>query len=173
MRYDFQDINGTDGGSQIYLQTYDQIRNGNETGAMVTITGDNKCVCIGAIAGIVHTGAFAPHEEFDPLDLPAEEGGSAYLGRVRVPAMDGTANGTVVADHYMEWAFHWLVDAGDGPTRGQPVRWYGPYGVRQVFSDWQLGDPSVARPDVWTIPKGCLITSKACRPFMQDSEVVV
>lgn len=168
MRYEFKHDDGSAGASQIYLQTYDQMREMTETGATATIAGPD-CFCEASIAGIMHVGSFAPHEEFDPLDLPAEEGGSMYLGRVRVPAEDGAVDGVVVADHYMKWAFHFLIDAGSGPSAGLPVRLYGPYGVRQVFSDWQLGDPTIGRPDVWTIPKGCVIRDeKACRQFIAD-----
>ena len=56
--------------------------------------------------------------------------------------------------------------AGRSASYGLPLRLYGHLGVRQVFHGWRLGDPSVAKPDVWTIPKGCLLLAKACHEFV-------
>lgn len=65
------------------------------------------------------------------------------------------------------WAFHFLVDADPtSPSYRLPLRLYGHLGVRQVFHGWQLGDPQAAKPDVWTIPKHCLLLAKACHAFI-------
>uniref|UniRef100_A0A7S3EW90 Uncharacterized protein n=1 Tax=Haptolina ericina TaxID=156174 RepID=A0A7S3EW90_9EUKA len=117
----------------------------------------------------MHVESFVAHEKLDPLDLPPEEGGLAYLGRIRLsPIDDGHRNRTVVADHWMKWAFHFLVDAEpQSPSYGLPVRLYGALGVRQIFSNWNLSDPATARPDVWRIPLGCHFHAAAaeCREF--------
>ena len=41
------------------------------------------CVCTDAVAGVMHLDSFVPHTADDPVDLPADEGGLAYLGRIR------------------------------------------------------------------------------------------
>merc|ERR1712087_872548 len=93
------------------------------------------------------------------------EGGAAYLGRVKV-TLDGdvaASQRVAIADHFMKWAFHFLVDADDkSPTFGLPLRLYGAGGVRMVFDSWKVGDPAVQRPDVWTLPKGCKVTTPKC-----------
>ena len=60
----------------------------------------------------------------------------AYLGRINVALDDGRSPPTVaIADHWMKWAFHFLVDASpSSPTYGLPLRLYGTLGVRQVDS---------------------------------------
>ena len=99
--------------------------------------------------------------------VPPEQGGLAYLGRVRLDPVDDGRNVTVVADHWMKWAFHFLVDADpQSPSFKLPLRLYGSLGVRQVFHGWSVGDPSVAKPDVWTIPKGCALLARACHEFV-------
>eukprot|EP00747_Dinoflagellata_sp_TGD_P206468 gnl/TRDRNA2_/TRDRNA2_80178_c0_seq1.p1 gnl/TRDRNA2_/TRDRNA2_80178_c0~~gnl/TRDRNA2_/TRDRNA2_80178_c0_seq1.p1 ORF type:complete len:511 (+),score=82.36 gnl/TRDRNA2_/TRDRNA2_80178_c0_seq1:40-1572(+) len=179
-RYDFrQEAGGT--ASQIYLQTRGELRSRNATGITVTIVPNgttSTCVCEPSLAGNMHIDAFVAHERFDPLDLPASEGGVAYLGRVKLSPIDDAngTNRTVIADHYMKWAFHFLVDASATSTRGKPLRLYGPYGVRQVFSDWNTTDPAIARPDVWDIPSDCELRSDECRDFAaetDDTSVVV
>ena len=103
--------------------------------------------------------------------MPPEQGGLAYLGRVRLDPVDDGRNVTVVADHWMKWAFHFLVDADpQSPSFKLPLRLYGSLGVRQVFHGWSVGDPSVAKPDVWTIPKGCALRAKACHEFLQSDD---
>ena len=73
--------------------------------------------------------------------MPPEQGGLAYLGRVRLdPVADGR-NVTVVADHWMKWAFHFLVEADpQSPSFKLPLRLYGSLGVRQVFHGWSVGE---------------------------------
>jgi len=157
--------------SQIYLQSAAQ-RQAGSPGAMVTVLtrhlpGWLGCFCQRAIAGNMHVDAFVPHESLDPLDLPPDKGGLAYLGRVTLaPIDDGCANRTVIADHWLKWAFHFLVDADpSSPSYGLPVRLYGTLGVRQIFSHWSLDEPALRRPDVWTIPKGCHLFADECREF--------
>ena len=88
------------------------------------------------------------------------------IGRQHAAVDDGR-NVTVVADHWMKWAFHFLVDADpQSPSFKLPLRLYGSLGVRQVFHGWSVGDPSVAKPDVWTIPKGCALLARACHEFV-------
>ena len=92
--------------SQIYLQTRDSIHTGNNSGAMVTIVGrEHKlslCICMDGIAGNMHIDSFTPHSPDDPLrDLPADQGGLDYLGRVAV-TLDAGSNRTVLADHYLK-----------------------------------------------------------------------
>mmetsp|Transcript_92496 Transcript_92496/g.235149 ORF Transcript_92496/g.235149 Transcript_92496/m.235149 type:complete len:446 (-) Transcript_92496:77-1414(-) len=169
MRYDFGGL-----GSQVSVQTYEQARN-MSTGATMGI-GGGKCECDRSIAGNMHIQSFDPEDPLDRLKLPANQGGAAYLGRVRVK-LDGShalSNGTAVADHYMNWAFHFLVDADEAsPSFGLPLRLYGPYGVRQVFDSWVIGDPSKARPDIWQMPKGCAVKAPECSVFVPLAEEIV
>mgnify|MGYP006903369629 CR=1 FL=1 len=114
----------------------------------------------------MHVTSFLPNDPLDSLHLPPSEGGLAYLGRVNVTLDDGTRR-VAVADHYLKWAFHFLVDADPlSPSHGMPLRLYGPLGVRQVFHDWVLGDPARHLPEVWSIPGDCKIKSDACKEFM-------
>jgi len=125
-----------------------------------------RCFCEQGVAGNMHIDAFVPHEALDPLDLPPAEGGVAYLGRVRLSPIDDGSNRTVLADHWMKWAFHFLVDADPAsPSYMLPLRLYGHLGVRQIFHGWMLGDPAIDKPDVWTIPDGCQLLAKACHAF--------
>lgn len=178
MRYDFGGL-----GSQVSVQTLQQAKQ-QDVGATLGIsTASGKCSCEASIAGNMHIRSFEASDPLDPLQLPPEQGGAAYLGRVRV-VLDGdaeaTKNRTAVADHFMKWAFHFLVDADEGsPSFGLPLRLYGPFGVRQVFDNWQLGDPSNARPDIWKMPQGCEVKAPACSVFepagekATDAELVV
>jgi len=162
MRYDFNGL-----GTQISVQTLEQARQ-QETGATVGIFGGH-CECGRSIAGNMHVQSFEASDPLDPLKLPSSQGGAAYLGRVRVTLDGNQANRTAVADHYMKWAFHFLVDAdASSPSFGLPLRLYGPYGVLQVFDSWNLADPSEEMPEVWHMPAGCNITSPSCSVFEND-----
>ena len=170
-RYDFKHLVAGINMAQIYLQSPAQRRAGSP-GAMVTLIPGlpawlGGCFCQTAIAGNMHVESFVAHEALDPLDLPPSEGGLAYLGRVRLdPIDDGHANRTVLADHWMKWAFHFLVDADPrSGTYGLPVRLFGALGVRQIFSAWDLSDPRDRRPDVWKIPAGCHYRAAECKEF--------
>jgi len=167
MRYDFGGL-----GTQISIQTLQQA-NAQEPGATVSM-GESECICSDSIAGNMHVNSFEASDPLDPLQLPADAGGAAYLGRVRV-TLDGEGdNRTAIADHFMKWAFHFLVDADEAsPTFGLPLRLYGPYGVRQVFRGWKLGDPTKAWPDVWQMRKGCQVKSKSCDVFGAVEETVI
>lgn len=171
MRYDF------DMGTQISVQTYEQARQG-DTGATIGLFS-GQCVCDRSVAGNMHIRSFQADDPLDPLHLPADEGGAAYLGRVRV-TLDGDvpeSRRVAIADHYMQWAFHFLVDAdAASPSFGLPLRLYGPYGVLQVFDQWRLGDPSLARPNIWKLPSECVVSSPECSVFERaapDDELVV
>ena len=49
----------------------------------------------------------------------------------RLSPIDGGNNDSVLADHYVKWAFHFLVGAENGTsTYGLPLRLYGATGVR-------------------------------------------
>merc|ERR1711920_1194511 len=115
-----------------------------------------------------HAESFDADDPLDNIHLPANQGGAAYLGRIRV-TLDGDvaeSQREAVADHYMKWAFHFLVDADENsPSFGLPLRLYGPFGVRQVFNSWHVGDPSKAQPNIWKMPKNCTITSSSCSIF--------
>lgn len=160
MRYDF----GM--GSQVSVQTYEQAQRG-DTGATLGII-KSMCFCEQSLAGNMHLQSFQADDPLDPLRLSPEAGGAAYLGRVRV-TLDGDipeSRRVAVADHYMKWAFHFLVDADEASQSfGLPLRLYGPYGVLQVFEGWKLGDPSEARPNIWKMPKGCSKRAASCSNF--------
>merc|ERR1712046_474561 len=148
-----------------------QAQSGNSTGAMVTIIGreghiPSLCVCTSAMAGIMHIDSFVAHDPLDHLNLPAAEGGLTYLGRIKLDPIDDSSNRTVVADHYMKWAFHFLVDADPtSPSHGLPLRLYGSNGVRMIYSNWTLGDPRGQDPQLFEVPTHCLTTSQVCRDF--------
>merc|ERR1711915_57535 len=99
-----------------------------DVGATFGVAGD-FCECGASIAGNMHIQAFESNDPFDFLKLNASDGGANYLGRVKV-VLDGDSpltNGTVaIADHYLKWAFHFLVDANSSsPSFGLPLRLYG------------------------------------------------
>merc|ERR1711862_690704 len=129
----------------------EQMRAGNTTGATITIKRDGSCECKESMGGVLHLHAFALNDEWDTVNLTAAEGGTHYLGRVKIdPFDDGFNNRTVVADHYLKYGFHFLLDAERGSkTYGLPLRTYISYGVRQVFKGWNLGDPASVEPDMW------------------------
>merc|ERR1719215_798778 len=167
MRYDFNGL-----GSQVSVQTYEQAKRQDVGATLGLSTETGTCVCDASVAGNMHIRSFETSDPLDPLQLPPEEGGAIYLGRVRVHLDGGVpeSNRTAVADHYMKWAFHFLVDADEAsPSFGLPLRLYGPYGVRQVFDNWQLEDPSKARPDIWKMPAGCKVKAPACSVFESEA----
>lgn len=164
-RYDFAHFPPFNSSSaQIYLQ---KRGDRNTTGVMVTIMGKEHsipslCVCTSGVAGVMHLDAFAPHGKDDPVDLPPQQGGVNYLGRIRIQ-LDGAEKRTAIADHYMKWAFHFLVDADkNSPGYGFPLRLYGAMGVRFVYSNWTTTDPTFRDPALFTIPKVCVPLSKNC-----------
>lgn len=168
MRYDFDGF-----GAMVSMQTVEQAKN-MDVGASLQL-GHGQCTCAASIAGVMHIGAFDPDDRLDPLKLKPEQGGAKYLGTVRV-VLDGddpATNGTVaIADHYMEWAFHFLVDADPkSKSFGLPLRLYGMTGVRFVYDSWKIGDPSKDRPDIWSMPKGCNVTVPECSLFKNASSV--
>ena len=169
-RYDFQSMAPFNRpASQIYLQTADTIASRNNSGVMVSIIGlpvaGSLCICTDAVAGVMHLDSFVNNSVDDPLrTLPADEGGLAYLGRIRLSPIDGGHNNTVIADHYMKWAFHFLVDADPkSEGYGLPLRLYGATGVRFVYSDWNTTDPRSDQPKLFDIPRFCVPLSKTCR----------
>jgi len=163
LRYDFAGM-----GSQISAQTLEQAKK-MDPGATIGVFGEH-CGCSKSIAGNFHACSFEANDTLDPLKLPGNEGGAAYLGRVRV-TLDGevpSSQRVAIADHFMKWAFHFLVDADKtSPTFGLPLRLYGAGGVRMLFDNWKVEDPAVARPDIWTLPKGCKATAPECDVFKQ------
>lgn len=168
LRYDFDGL-----GTEVSAQTREQAKD-MDVGPTIHI-GGGQCACTPSIAGVMHVHAFDPLDPLDPLKLPSKEGGVKFLGRVRV-IMDGdspSTNGTVaIADHYMKWAFHFLVDADPkSPSFGLPLRLYGATGVRQVFDNWKLGDPAADRPDLWKLPQGCKVMSPSCAIFKNATGV--
>jgi hypothetical protein len=168
LRYDFGRI-----GTQLSAQTLKQAEAGN-VGATAGMMSGGSCACEKSIAGNFHACSFEANDTLDPLKLPGSEGGAAYLGRVRV-TLDGdvaASQRVAIADHFLKWAFHFLVDADkNSSTFGLPLRLYGAGGVRQVFHGWKVGDPTETRPDVWTLPKGCKITAPECSVFQAPTQV--
>jgi hypothetical protein len=175
LRYDFSDM-----GSQISAQTFEQAKRGN-TGATWGLS-NGSCFCAKSIAGNFHAESFDVDDPLDSLHLLASQGGAAYLGRIRV-TLDGDneeSQREAIADHYMKWAFHFLVDADKkSPTFGLPLRLYGSGGIRMVYDSWHIADPSIAEPMIWTMPKDCKVTAPECSNFpvatdtQLDLEVVV
>lgn len=168
-RYDFGAM-----GSEVSAQTYEQAKK-MDVGATWG-GGGPECSCSASIAGLFHRNCFDSGDPLDPLKLPANEGGAAYLGRIKIK-LDGDSklsSGEFTSDHYMKWAFHFLVDAAEhSPSFGLPLRLYGPTGVRQVFDSWSLEDPEKARPDIWRLPRGCNITAPACSIFPPVDEALI
>eukprot|EP00192_Tetraselmis_astigmatica_P003252 CAMPEP_0117651702 /NCGR_PEP_ID=MMETSP0804-20121206/2236_1 /TAXON_ID=1074897 /ORGANISM="Tetraselmis astigmatica, Strain CCMP880" /LENGTH=536 /DNA_ID=CAMNT_0005457703 /DNA_START=621 /DNA_END=2231 /DNA_ORIENTATION=- len=154
----------------LYLQTAEQAAR-MDPGVSVYIT-PRGCSCDRSIAGVMHAWSFDAEDPLDPFSLPAESGGAAYLGRVAVQ-LDGPQSRNATADHFMKWAFHFLVDADNGsPTFGLPLRLYAPWGVRQVFESWILGDPAERDPDVWRIPDDCNILAPGCSLLTEEAITV-
>eukprot|EP00930_Biecheleria_cincta_P003640 TRINITY_DN104574_c0_g1_i1.p1 TRINITY_DN104574_c0_g1~~TRINITY_DN104574_c0_g1_i1.p1 ORF type:complete len:525 (+),score=67.42 TRINITY_DN104574_c0_g1_i1:55-1575(+) len=170
-RYDFGEM-----GAEVSVQTYEQAKN-MDPGATI-LAGGPTCGCKASIAGLFHRNCFDGSDPLDPLKLAPQEGGAAYLGRIKVK-LDGdsqAASGEFIADHYMKWAFHFLVDANTNSSSfGLPLRLYGPMGVRQVFENWNLEDPAKARPNIWHLPGGCNVSAPACSLFppARGEEIVV
>jgi len=173
MRYSFNKPERFKGSTQTYLQTFEQISSGS-TGATISVSNSGTCTCDKSVAGVLHIRAFLPHDKLDIIDLPASQGGLEYLGRVRLnPLDDGIGKRVVVADHYLKYGFHILVDAEKGsPTYGLPLRTYIPWGVRQVFTGWDLKDPAASDSTIWDIPKGCTLNDASCDAFVKQSELV-
>eukprot|EP00929_Paragymnodinium_shiwhaense_P077242 TRINITY_DN39779_c0_g2_i1.p1 TRINITY_DN39779_c0_g2~~TRINITY_DN39779_c0_g2_i1.p1 ORF type:complete len:503 (+),score=129.20 TRINITY_DN39779_c0_g2_i1:96-1604(+) len=169
MRYDFAGM-----GAEVNVQSAEQAK-GMDVGAQLSISHE-KCICDASIAGNMHVQSFDAKDPLDPLKLPASQGGAAYLGRVRVKLDGATEHSqrTVLADHYMKWAFHFLVDADENSNSfGLPLRLYGSTGVRQIFDNWVLEDPEKARPDVWKMPAGCVVKAPGCSVFQRQDAVAV
>merc|ERR1711972_861187 len=167
MRYDFARF-----GSQISIQTLEQAMH-QSVGATVGIS-PQSCTCDASIAGNMHIHAFEASDPLDPIKLPADKGGAAYLGRVKV-TLDGDtglSRRTAIADHYMKWAFHFLVDADkDSESYGLPLRLYGQQGVRFVYSGWDSSDPQAGDPELFKIPKHCVSLSKTCRDMKSHQDL--
>lgn len=156
----------SDFGGMTSVQSFREARFG-ETGATVLRRGDT-CTCDRSIAGNIHEKSFDPSDPLDPLHLKPEEGGAAYLGRVQVTldGAPGDGNRTVIADHFMNWAFHFLVDADESSeSLGLPVYLYAPWGVRYIYEKWSLEDPTIANPNIWKMPVGCLVNHPSCANF--------
>lgn len=166
LRYEFAGM-----GEQISAQTVEQAKK-MDVGATWGVFG-GKCMCAKSIAGNFHAESFDVDDPLDNLHVPANQGGAAYLGRVRV-TLDGDyaiSQREAIADHYMKWVFHFLVDADEkSPTFGLPLRLYGSGGVRMVYDSWHIADPVIAEPDIWTLPKDCTITAPTCSNFPNASD---
>jgi len=165
LRYDFIGM-----GSQISAQTKEQAKHMN-VGATWGLFG-GKCFCSKSIAGNFHAESFDADDPLDNIHLPASQGGAAYLGRIRV-TLDGDvveSQREAIADHYMKWAFHFLVDADENsPSFGLPLRLYGSGGVRMLYDSWHIADPAIAEPGIWTMPEGCKVTAPECSIFPHAS----
>ena len=171
MRYDLESSEGAALGAALYVQSAAQARE-MDPGVTGSISPE-RCSCGRSIAGVMHTMSFDPEDPLDPLSLRPDQGGAAYLGRVRVELDGDTALGrrNATADHFMKWAFHFLVDADESsPTFGLPLRLYAPWGVRQVFESWTLGDPAERDPGVWKLPPGCERLAPGCSLFHEDND---
>lgn len=166
LRYDFAGM-----GSQVSAQTLEQAKK-MDPGATMGFFGGH-CGCSRSMAGNFHACSFEASDPLDALKLPASEGGAAYLGRVKV-TLDGdvaSSQRVAIADHFLKWAFHFLVDADSkSPTFGLPLRLYGAGGVRMVFDNWKVGDPTEGRPDIWTLPQGCNVSAPECSIFKQSMQ---
>lgn len=165
LRYDFFGL-----GTQISAQTVKQATQMN-VGATVNIFG-GQCSCSKSITGNFHAEAFDTDDPLDSLNLPPSQGGAAYLGRIRV-TLDGDvpdSQRVATADHYLKWAFHFLVDADENsPSFGLPLRLYASGGVRMLYDNWQIADPIIAEPNTWTMPEGCNVTALECSNFPNAS----
>lgn len=165
MRYDFNGL-----GTQVSAQSLEQARR-QDVGATIGM-GPGSCECSASIAGNMHVMSFEASDPLDSVRLPAEKGGAAYLGKVRVQ-LDGESElgqRMAVADHFMKWAFHFLVDADpSSETFGLPLRLYGPGGVRMIYESWRLGDPEEVMPGLWKLPAKCNVTSPSCEVFEREA----
>ena len=171
MRYDLESSEGAALRAALYMQSATQAKE-MDPGVTGSISPEH-CSCGRSIAGVMHTLSFDPDDPLDPLSLRPDQGGAAYLGRVNVELDGDTSLGrrNATADHFMKWAFHFLVDADESsPTFGLPLRLYAPWGVREVFEGWTLGDPAERDPGVWKLPPGCERLAPGCSLFHEDGD---
>lgn len=154
----------------IAKQTIEAIKTNSSAGVMAIISqsqanpNNKTCVCVPGDAGVMHTDAFADKDPYDPLDLPASEGGLDFLGRVEVQLE--TMDTPLIVDHYMKAFFHLIVGADKkSPTYGLPVMLYAGFGNRFIYSDWKLGDPAKSKPELWDLPENtfCKLISPECK----------
>jgi len=118
----------------------------------------------------------------DPAGLPYFEGAysnATYLGRIRfTPPWQNTGSGgppvpgkTVVADHWVKWTFHMMVDI----ETQLPVMFSSPFGGCATYGNWSV--PDEMWPEWKENPSRdrCFDVTGAetCKPYVQPSFVTV
>jgi hypothetical protein len=122
----------------------------------------------------------------DPAGLPYFEGAydnATYLGRIRfTPPWQETGTGgpptgkPVVADHWVKWTFHMMVDI----ETKKPVMFSSPFGGCATYGNWSV--PDEMWPDSYnggwkTNPSRdkCfdVTQTESCKPYVQPSFVTV
>merc|ERR1719440_718644 len=72
-----------------------------------------------------------------------------YMGRIKIQIE--YEDREVELDHWANWFFHIFMETNkSAPFYGKaPKRLASAYAGMAVYSNWVIGDPIVARPDVW------------------------
>jgi hypothetical protein len=123
----------------------------------------------------------------DPAGMPYFEkayDNATYLGRIRfTPPWQNTGTGgppipgkTVVADHWVKWTFHLMVDI----ETQKPVMFSSPFGGCATYGNWSV--PDEMWPDSYNLgwktnpeKERCsdVTAAEACKPYTQSSFVTV
>jgi hypothetical protein len=118
----------------------------------------------------------------DPAGLPYFEGAysnATYLGRIRfTPPWQNTGEfgppqpgKTVVADHWVKWTFHMMVDI----ETQKPVMFSSPFGGCATYGNWSVPDEMWPEWKENPARERCfdVTGAEACKPYVQPSFVTV
>jgi len=117
----------------------------------------------------------------DPAGLPYFEGAysnATYLGRIRfTPPWQNTGsfgppipNKTIVADHWVKWTFHLMVDI----ETNKPVMFSSPYGGCATYGNWSVPDEMWPEWKENPARERCfdVTSSDQCKPFVGQPSMV-
>jgi len=132
--------------SEIHSQTKAQ-QAANVTGPMVSLIdglpnfAPGGCTCVPDPVGVPDVA----HARTDGLDE------MVYLGRINLTLAEYDGS-SVVLDHWANWFFHVFMDVDKSvPHYGlAPKRLASAYAGTAVYANWNLTDPKLADPTVWT-----------------------
>lgn len=132
--------------SEIHAQTK-AMQAVNNTGQMVSLVDGlpdfipGGCTCVADPVGVpdVH------HERTEGLDE------MQYLGRINL-TLDEFDKSTVEVDHWANWFFHVFMETDTAsPVYGKaPKRLASAYAGTATYANWDLRDPKLKDPTVWT-----------------------
>jgi len=136
--------------SEIHSQTRQQMA-ANNSGPMVSLIHGlpdfipGGCTCVKDPVGVPDVA----HARTSGLVPDGEH--MEYLGRINLTLAEHDGE-VVLVDHWANWFFHVFMDVDQSvPHYGKaPRRLASAYAGTAVYSNWQLGDPKIADPTVWT-----------------------